>query len=73
MPKSLAFHLPTDQKAAETSIAIKSYLDEFCGNRKAVSIALNLGCRIVILRYELPAAGLCTSTLKRRLRAYQCP
>jgi len=40
MPKSLAYHLPTDEKAAETSVAIKSYLDEFCANRKAVSIAL---------------------------------
>jgi energy-coupling factor transporter ATP-binding protein EcfA2 len=40
MPKSLAYHLPTDEKAAETSIAIKSYLDEFCGKRKAVTITL---------------------------------
>jgi len=38
MPKSLAYHLPTDKKAAETSIAIKSYLEEFCGQRKTVSI-----------------------------------
>lgn len=38
MPKSLAYHLPTDEKAAETSIALKSYLEEFCSNRKAVSI-----------------------------------
>lgn len=38
MPKSLAYHLPTDEKAAETSIALKSYLEEFCGNRKAVSV-----------------------------------
>ena len=30
MPKSLAYHLPTDEKAAETSIALKSYLEEFC-------------------------------------------
>jgi hypothetical protein len=41
MPKSLAYHLPTDQKAAETSIALKSYLEEFCGNRSAVAITLN--------------------------------
>ena len=33
MPKSLAYHLPTDQKAAETSIALKSYLEEFCKQR----------------------------------------
>lgn len=38
MPKSLAYHLPTDQAAAETSVAIKSYLEEFCGQRAAVKI-----------------------------------
>jgi hypothetical protein len=38
MPKSLAYHLPTDEKAAETSIAIKSYLEEFCFQRKAVAV-----------------------------------
>lgn len=38
MPKSLAYHLPTDEKAAETSIALKSYLEEFCGYRKAISV-----------------------------------
>jgi hypothetical protein len=38
MPKSLAYHLPTDEKAAETSIAIKSYLEEFCGQRKAAGV-----------------------------------
>lgn len=40
MPKSLAYHLPTDEKAAATSIAIKSYLEEFCANRMAVTIEL---------------------------------
>jgi hypothetical protein len=38
MPKSLAYHLPTDEKAAKTSIALKSYLEEFCGQRTAVPI-----------------------------------
>jgi len=38
MPKSLAYHLPTDEKAAETSIAIKSYLEEFCGQRTKVIV-----------------------------------
>jgi hypothetical protein len=38
MPKSLAYHLPTDEKAAETSIALKSYLEEFCKNREAVGV-----------------------------------
>ncbi len=41
MPKSLAYHLPTDQAAAETSIAIKSYLEEFCGQRASVKIELD--------------------------------
>lgn len=52
MPKSLAYHLPTDQKAAETSIAIKSYLDEFCGNRKAVSIVLGADKRNAEVRWH---------------------
>jgi hypothetical protein len=38
MPKSLAYHLPSDEKAAKTSIALKSYLEEFCNQRKAISI-----------------------------------
>lgn len=38
MPKSLAYHLPSDEKAAATSIAIKSYLEEFCGQRKAIAV-----------------------------------
>ena len=38
MPKSLAYHLPSDEKAAKTSIALKSYLEEFCSQRKAISI-----------------------------------
>lgn len=38
MPKSLAYHLPTDEAAAETSIALKSYLEEFCAQRKAINI-----------------------------------
>ena len=38
MPQSLAYHLPGDQKAAETSIAIKSYVEEFCSNRQQTLI-----------------------------------
>jgi superfamily I DNA and/or RNA helicase len=38
MPKSLAYHLPSDEKAAETSIALKSYLEEFCVQRKPITI-----------------------------------
>jgi hypothetical protein len=38
MPKTLAYHLPTDQKAAKTAKAIKSYIEEFCNNRLNVEI-----------------------------------
>lgn len=38
MPNSLAYHLPTDIKAAETSVALKSYLEEFCSNRVIIDI-----------------------------------
>ena len=38
MPKSLAYHLPSDQKAAETAVAIKSYIDEFCDKKLPVQI-----------------------------------
>lgn len=41
MPKTLAYHLPTDQKAADTSVALKSYLEEFCANRLPVTLATN--------------------------------
>ena len=40
MPKALAYHLPSDPKAAEASIAIKSYIEEFCQNRSATEITL---------------------------------
>lgn len=39
MPRALAYHLPTDQKVAETSVALKAYLEEFCSQRKSVTIA----------------------------------
>lgn len=38
MPQSLAYHLPSDLKAAETSIAIKSYVEEFCTHRQQTTI-----------------------------------
>jgi hypothetical protein len=41
MPKSLAYHLPSNQKAADTAIALKSYLEEFCGNRLKIAIERN--------------------------------
>jgi hypothetical protein len=38
MPKALAYHLPGDPKAAEASVAIKSYIEEFCRHKKATEI-----------------------------------
>ena len=52
MPKSLAYHLPTDQKAAETSIALKSYLEEFCSQRKSVTIASNGATKSAEVRWH---------------------
>jgi hypothetical protein len=40
MPKALAYHLPSDTKAAEASVAIKSYIEEFCQNRSATEIVI---------------------------------
>jgi hypothetical protein len=41
MPKALAYHLPSDPKAAEASVAIKSYIEEFCQNRISTQISAN--------------------------------
>lgn len=41
MPKTLAYHLPSDMDAARTSVAIKSYLEEFCCNRLRLDITLD--------------------------------
>ena len=41
MPESLAYHLPSDQKAADSSVAIKSYIEEFCDQRKPTNIEYN--------------------------------
>ncbi len=38
VPKTLAYHLPSDQKAADTSVAFKSYLEEFCTHRIQVLV-----------------------------------
>lgn len=52
MPKSLAYHLPTDQKAAETAIALKSYIEEFCVNRQPVEILYDSGRRFGEVRWH---------------------
>lgn len=43
MPKALAYHLPSDEKVAKTSKAIKSYIEEFCDKRRDVEIIDHLG------------------------------
>ncbi len=52
MPKALAYHLPTDQEAAETSVAIKSYVEEFCANRMATKIKTAAGDRDAEIRWH---------------------
>ena len=52
LPQSLAYHLPSDQKAAETSIAIKSYVEEFCGNREKMLISFRGTEREAELRWH---------------------
>lgn len=52
MPKSLAYHLPTDQAAAETSFALKSYLEEFCKHRLATKIESNGTTRDAEVRWH---------------------
>ena len=38
MPKSLAYHLPSERKTLKTAKAIKSYLETFCNQRQRVGI-----------------------------------
>lgn len=52
MPKSLAYHLPADQDAAEASIAIKSYVEEFCTNREKTVISVKGSEREAELRWR---------------------
>jgi AAA domain len=52
MPKSLAYHLPSDQKAAETSVALKSYIEEFCNNRAMTTISFQGNDRDAEVRWH---------------------
>ncbi|WP_299940383.1 AAA domain-containing protein [uncultured Microbulbifer sp.] len=52
MPKSLAYHLPGDKNVAESAIAIKSYIDEFCGERESHGVNFQSGAREVELRWH---------------------
>lgn len=52
MPESLAYHLPSDQKAAQASIAIKSYIEEFCSNRSDTTIGFDGTTRVAEVRWR---------------------
>jgi hypothetical protein len=52
MPKALAYHLPNDPKAAEASVAIKSYIEEFCQIRLATEIAFEGTMRQAEVRWH---------------------
>jgi len=52
MPKALAYHLPTNPKAAEASVAIKSYIEEFCNKRAATKITFEDSSRDAEVRWR---------------------
>lgn len=52
MPKSLAYYLPADRKIAETSVAIKSYIEEFCAQRQEVNIVDGSDVRLAEVRWH---------------------
>ncbi|MCH4267474.1 MAG: ATP-binding protein [Brevundimonas sp.] len=52
MPKTLAYHLPSDQEAAETSVALKSYLEEFCRYRMPTLVEGATGKKAAEVRWH---------------------
>jgi superfamily I DNA and/or RNA helicase len=49
LPKSLAYHLPSERKVLKTAKAIKSYIEEFCAQRKVATIqfgSVSRGCEV---------------------------
>lgn len=52
MPKSLAYHLPSDKKIAESARALKSYIDEFCSESQKYVHPLSSGNREFELRWH---------------------
>ncbi|MCC5853816.1 MAG: AAA family ATPase [Alkalimonas sp.] len=52
MPKSLAYHLPSDKKIAESARALKSYIDEFCSESQKYVHPLSSGNREFDLRWH---------------------
>lgn len=52
MPKSLAYHLPSDKKIAESATGLKSYINEFCSNSSTYTHPLQNGDRKFELRWH---------------------
>lgn len=52
LPKSLAYHLPSERKVLKTAKAIKSYIEEFCALRQRESITLNGIARACEVRWH---------------------
>jgi hypothetical protein len=52
MPKSLAYHLPSDVNAAKTSIALKIYLEEFCNNKSPAELTIGAEARRAEIRWH---------------------
>lgn len=52
MPKSLAYHLPSDKKVAQSAKALKSYIDEFCSEHQRYVVPLRTGNREFELRWH---------------------
>lgn len=53
LPKSLAYHLPTERKTLKTAKAIKSYLESFCNERSSHTVKLvGGGTRDVEVRWH---------------------
>lgn len=52
MPESLAYHLPRERRASDTSIAIKSYVEEFCVKREKMTVSFKGDEREAELRWR---------------------
>jgi hypothetical protein len=52
MPKSLAYHLPSEKRVLKTAKAIKSYIEEFCAQRQASFIQLGTHPRPCDVRWH---------------------
>jgi len=52
MPKNLAYHLPSDEDAAKTSRAIKSYVEEFCNQKFVGEMEFDGEKRLIEVRWH---------------------